>query len=95
MRLPKEQRWISFSAAVKKNFLILTAENAKREEASVDFARGKTSKEDAQMHGYGLKVIRRTAERYDGFAEADNAAKQVSVTVGMMLKDSEKKMEKP
>lgn len=47
------------------------------------------------MHGYGLKVIRRTAERYDGFAEADNAAKQVSVTVGMMLKDSEKKMEKP
>ena len=95
MRLPKEQRWISFSAAVKKNFLILTAENAKREEASVDFARGKTSKEDAQMHGYGLKIIRRTAERYEGFAEADNAAKQVSVTVGMMLKDSEKKMEKP
>ena len=71
MRLPKEQRWISFSAAVKKNFLILTAENAKREEASVDFARGKTSKEDAQMHGYGLKVIRRTAAEFDVVDVAD------------------------
>ena len=95
LRLPEGKRWLSFSAAVKKNFLILTVENAKRPQARVDFEHGGTSKEDAQMHGYGLKIIRRTAQRYEGFAEADNEEDRVCVNVGLMLKDEEKKMEKP
>ena len=39
--------------------------------------------------------MRGMREAYHGFADRDTARTGFRVTVGMMLKDSEKKMEKP
>lgn len=62
----KEKRLIHVTAHAQKNFLIVRFENYCEEK--MEFAKEfpATTKRDTQFHGYGLKSLRYTAQKYGG-----------------------------
>ena len=66
-RLPDpEQRLIRLSVDRQKGFLRVKVENRCADDLVVGEELPKTTKEDTGLHGYGLKSIRATAEKYGG-----------------------------
>ncbi len=63
-----EQRLIHLSVAVQKGFLRIRVENRCDEGFTVKKGLPLTTKKDTRLHGYGLKSICRTAEKYGGSA---------------------------
>lgn len=63
-----EQRLIHLSVARQKGFLRIRVENRCGENLVVQKALPKTTKADRRFHGYGLKSICHTAEKYGGSA---------------------------
>ena len=61
-----EQRLIRLSVTQKKGFLRIKAENRCLDDLVIGEELPKTTKEDKGLHGYGLKSIRATAEKYGG-----------------------------
>ena len=61
-----EQRLIHLSVAQQKGFLRVKVENRCVDDLVVGEELPKTTKEDKGLHGYGLKSIRATAEKYGG-----------------------------
>ena len=61
-----EQRLIHLSVAQQKGFLRVKVENRCVDGLVVGEELPKTTKEDKGLHGYGLKSIRATAEKYGG-----------------------------
>ena len=62
-----EQRTISFMAFSRAGLIFLQVENYYQGELSFDGALPRTSKADADYHGFGLKSIQNDAEKYGGF----------------------------
>jgi hypothetical protein len=62
-----EQRVISLSVYTKANLVILQLENFYEGDLTLEEGLPQTSKGDRENHGYGLKSIRFTAEKYHGF----------------------------
>ena len=62
----EEKRTVVFKSAWKADMLILKFENHYFHEPEIRDGIFVTRKEDNDLHGYGLKNIRKTAERYDG-----------------------------
>ena len=62
----KEKRLIHLALFSKKEFLVIRVENYF--EGKLDFKEGVpvTTKKDADHHGYGIKSVRYTAEKYGG-----------------------------
>ena len=66
LKIPdKEKRLIHVTVSKQKNFLILRFENYYEE--ALQYKEGKlvTTKKDKEYHGYGLKSIRYTVNKYD------------------------------
>ena len=61
-----EQRLIHLSVTQQKGFLSIKVENRCVDDLVVGEELPKTTKEDKGLHGYGLKSIRATAEKYGG-----------------------------
>lgn len=62
----KEKRLIHVAVYSKKDFLIIHCENYCPEEVSFRDGLPVTTKQDPEYHGYGVKSIRYTAQKYDG-----------------------------
>ena len=62
----KEKRLIHVSVSQQKAFVMIRVENYF--EGNLDFDKGQlmTTKKEKQFHGYGIKSIRYTAQKYDG-----------------------------
>lgn len=67
----KEKRLIHVTVSKQKQFLILRFENYYEE--ALQYQEGKlvTTKKDKENHGYGLKSIRYTVNKYDGAVSID------------------------
>jgi signal transduction histidine kinase len=67
LKIPeKEKRLIHVSAHAQKQFLIILFENYYEGELEFNENLPRTTKGDAELHGYGLKSVRYTARKYHG-----------------------------
>ena len=81
-KLPdSEQRLIHLVVARQKSFLWIRVENTYDGAFRVDGTLPKTTKTDARYHGYGLKSIYDTAEKYGGTAEISTQENQFTLKV--------------
>ena len=92
---PEEDRRIEIHMGVKKEALILIVKNPyahtlKHSEAGELLS----TKKDSQRHGYGLKSIKRTAERYFGEVLIDGKNRIFTLTVILNLPQIEGKEER-
>jgi hypothetical protein len=65
-KLEEEKRLICVSVFKQNNFLMLRFENYFRDALKFEDGLPATTKENRQYHGYGIKSIRRTIEKYGG-----------------------------
>lgn len=81
-KLPdSEQRLIHLVVARQKSFLWIRVENTYDGAFQADGTLPKTTKTDARYHGYGLKSIYDTAEKYGGTAEISTQEKCFTLKV--------------
>lgn len=67
LKIPdKEKRLIHVTVTQQKNFLMIRFENYYEGEITVREGRLATTKKEKQFHGYGIKSIRYTANKYEG-----------------------------
>lgn len=80
-----EQRLIHLSVARQKGFVSLRVENRCREELTITNSLPSTTKADKGLHGYGLKSIVATVEKYGGSAQihAENGWFELRVLLPM------------
>ena len=78
-----EQRLIRLSVGRQKGFLCVKVENRCVDSLVVRGELPRTTKGDKSLHGYGLKSIRATAERYGGSATVQ--AEDGWFTLGIMI----------
>ena len=91
---PEEDRRIEIRMGVKKDALILVVNNPYAHDLKHSEAGELLStKKDSQRHGYGLKSIQRTAERYSGEVLIDEKNRVFCLTVIMNLQQMEMKEE--
>ena len=89
-RRPEADRTVRFSLRMENRTLFLSCENA-IEAADVPDARLlRTSKADAAAHGYGSKVVRAIAERYNGSVEYEIKTGRGVFSVSAMLFEPER-----
>ena len=67
----KEKRLIHLEVSVRKGFLVIRCENYYEGELVCRNGLPVTTKEDKDYHGYGLKSIRYTVEKYQGTMTVD------------------------
>ena len=86
-KLPdSEQRLIHLVVARQKSFLWIRIENTYDDAFRADGTLPKTTKTDARYHGYGLKSIYDTAEKYGGTAEISTQENQFTLKVLFPIK---------
>lgn len=86
-KLPdSEQRLIHLVVARKKSFVWIRVENTYDGAFQADGTLPKTTKTDARYHGYGLKSIYDTAEKYGGTAEITTQENQFTLKVLFPIK---------
>ena len=67
LKIPdKEKRLIHINAHSRKNFLIILFDNYYEGDMKLGKGLPETTKKDAQFHGYGLKSVQYTAQKYGG-----------------------------
>ena len=67
LKIPdKEKRLIHINAHARKNFLIILFDNYYEGDMKLGNGLPETTKKDAQFHGYGLKSVQYTAQKYGG-----------------------------
>ena len=71
--LPKEERWIRVKMRKQNQMLLYQIENAKTNHVSIS--------REGKYHGYGLKNVRRSVDRYDGQMSIQDEEHQYKVTV--------------
>ncbi len=72
LKIPdKEKRLIHVTVSQQKNFLILRFENYCQEALQYEEGALVTTKKEKQFHGYGLKSIRYTVNKYGGAVSID------------------------
>lgn len=72
LKIPdKEKRLIHVTVTQQKNFLMMRFENYFEGKLDVKEGHFATTKKEKQFHGYGIKSIRYTANKYDGAVDID------------------------
>lgn len=67
LKIPdKEKRLIHLTVARQKNFALIRVENYFEGNLEIKNGKIKTTKKNAQFHGYGIKSIRYVADKYNG-----------------------------
>ena len=72
LKIPnKEKRLIHVTVSKQKDFLIIRVENYF--EGNLEYAKGEleTTKKEKEFHGYGIKSIRYTVNKYEGAVDID------------------------
>ena len=64
-------RFINLTIRRINEMLIIKLENGCKAVPVITEGELKTTKKDADLHGWGLKSVRTTAERYDGIVETE------------------------
>ena len=64
--IKEQKRIIHLSVSAQKGFLFIKSENYYEGKKLSDEALPQTTKEDKTLHGFGLKSIQKTAEKYNG-----------------------------
>lgn len=67
----KEKRLIHVTVTKQKNFLLLRFENYCEEKLQYKEGKLITTKKEKEFHGYGIKSIRYTVDKYDGAVSID------------------------
>ena len=70
---PEHLRFLNLTIRRINDMLIIKVENGCGQAPVQEEGRLLTSKEDAAMHGWGLKSVRTAVERYDGSVDTDYA----------------------
>lgn len=89
LKIPeKEKRLIHVTVSKQKNFLILRFENYYEE--ALQYKEGKlvTTKKDKEYHGYGLKSIRYTVNKYDGAVSIDTKENWFDLKILISMKQA-------
>lgn len=72
LKIPdKEKRLIHVTVTRQKNFLMIRFENYYEGKLNIKEGRFATTKKEKQFHGYGIKSIRYTANKYEGAVNID------------------------
>ncbi len=67
LKLPdKEKRLIRIAVYTQNNFLMIRVENYYEERLEIEDGEYRSTKKNKANHGYGIKSIRYTAEKYSG-----------------------------
>lgn len=85
-KLPKNDRFISLSAAQKQGYLSVQISNPIRERVRIKNNEIFTTKRDKQIHGFGLQSVKEIVEKHDGtisFEQEENV-----FTVIVMLRNN-------
>lgn len=62
-----KERWLRLQIAERNvRYLVIKVENSAPEMAVISEEELETTKADGNAHGYGTKIIRRAAQRYNG-----------------------------
>ncbi len=92
LKIPdKEKRLIHLSVSASKGFLLIRCENYCLETPTFADGLPVTSKPDAENHGYGLKSIRYSMEKYGGTMTLHNRDDWFSATLIFPLPEDEEK----
>lgn len=86
----KEKRLIHLTVSKQKAFLMIRVENYF--ESGLEYAQGqlKTTKKETAFHGYGIKSIRYTVNKYDGAVDIDTQDSWFNLKILIPLKEKEK-----
>ena len=88
LKIPdKEKRLVHVTVSKQKNFLLLRFENYY--EGNLEYQEGKlvTTKKEKEYHGYGLKSIRYTVNKYDGAVSIDTKENWFDLKILIPMRD--------
>lgn len=87
LALPEHKRKIGLKVVYNKDRLIIHSENPFNSE--IKYLNGQiiSSKDDIANHGYGLKNIERTVEKYDGYIEINHNYSVFKVDILLYISD--------
>lgn len=88
LKIPdKEKRLLHVTVSKQKNFLLLRFENYY--EGNLEYQEGKlvTTKKEKEYHGYGLKSIRYTVNKYDGAVSIDTKENWFDLKILIPMRD--------
>lgn len=84
MNMPKDKRYIKITILFHRNNLVISVENNYTGKLNRGWdGQLVSSKMDARNHGYGLKSVRKTAEKYRGDVYFENEESVFKVTVAL------------
>lgn len=79
--LPLEQRYMSLKIFRKNDYSVITCENRADKNIFESNPEMKTSKEDKENHGKGIKIVEEIAKKYDGAVRFSNSEPLFTVSV--------------
>lgn len=82
-QLPQEDRWLRIEAEVKANYLVVTCENSKSTMYQVAVEGMKSTKQDAEHHGFGLAQMKHICEEQDGFFDIEDLQDHILIRASM------------
>lgn len=83
--MPEEKRYIRLSMHLSPDYLFLKCENAAAQKAKFFDGRYLTTKEDAENHGYGLRIIRSIVEDSGGLFDVDSGETHFTIRLALRL----------
>ena len=85
----KEKRLIHVTVSQQKSFLMIRVENYF--EGGLEYAKGQleSTKKEKAFHGYGIKSIRYTVNKYDGAVDIDTKDNWFNLKILIPLKNKE------
>ena len=90
LRIPeKEKRLVHLAVYTKKDFLMIHCENYCPEEVTFRNGLPVTTKQDSDYHGYGVKSIRYTAQKYGGSVTMEVKDKWFVMNILIPLREKE------
>ena len=86
----REKRLIHVTVSQQKAFLMIRVENYF--EGGLEYSAGqlKTTKQEKEFHGYGIKSIRYTVNKYDGAVDIDTRDNWFNLKILISLKEIDK-----
>lgn len=82
------KRLIHVTVSVQNDMMLIVIENCCDKPLDIDHDTISTTKLDKSLHGYGLKSIRRTVEKYNGYIELKQEDGWFSLTAVIPLKET-------
>jgi sensor histidine kinase YesM len=85
MTVGEGDRYIGFTLLYKPDYLIIQTENPVKEASEVQHGRHRTTKPDAENHGYGLRNMEYLAQKHNGFMKTSRENGVFKVDVALLI----------